>query len=39
MVRVGAFFQRLQLNNPWMRPDGTTGGRNCCGASMTKSPP
>ena len=27
MVRVGAFFQRLQLNNPWMRPDGTTAAQ------------
>ena len=24
MVRVGAYFQRLQLNNPKTRPDGTT---------------
>ena len=24
MVRVGAYFQRLALNNPWTRPDGTT---------------
>ena len=24
MVRVGAYFQKLQLNNPKMRPDGIT---------------
>ncbi|MDE2638759.1 MAG: polyphosphate kinase 1 [Chloroflexota bacterium] len=24
MVRVGAYFQRLELSNPWTRPDGTT---------------
>ena len=27
MVRVGAYFQRLQLNNPWTRPDGTTAAQ------------
>ena len=27
MVRVGAYFQRLQLNNPRMRPDGTTAAQ------------
>ena len=24
MVRVGAYFQRLEMSNPWTRPDGTT---------------
>ncbi len=27
MVRVGAYFQRLKLNNPRMRPDGTTAAQ------------